>query len=247
MSPPDRPRNDRSAPRRDGESRPSDDRRSGGPGRPPRPGGGSSSSRSASSNRSASPNRDGSGKPGRPGSPRAAGDRAEPGRRPSTGRPGPRRDDERGDGRGGPAGSRSGSSGGPRRSASPGGRGGPRSGPAGDRRPSDRRVDEPPRTAGPARWGSLGRKGAARLAPGQIDSRGAAGGTGRDERPDPGHQQDRWVRVDDDVRTEASQAVGRGQRPAPKQRISEEPPRDGAGPPARQGRAPGPQMRSRSW
>lgn len=39
------------------------------------------------------------------------------------------------------------------------------------------------------------------------------------------------MRVDDDVRTQASQAVGRGQRPAPKQRVSEEPP-------PRRGRAP---------
>jgi hypothetical protein len=64
-----------------------------------------------------------------------------------------------------------------------------------------------PDSAGPATWGSLGRKGAGRVARPDGDQRG--GGTeGRDQRPDPGNELVRWERVD--VRDEGAAAVRRG-------------------------------------
>lgn len=67
--------------------------------------------------------------------------------------------------------------------------------------------------AGPKRWGSLGRRGAGRLAEDRVDSRNAAGAQGRDDRPDPGHRPVVWERVDEDgVRGTASDAVDRGRR-----------------------------------
>ncbi|MCB1031828.1 MAG: tetratricopeptide repeat protein [Acidimicrobiales bacterium] len=65
-----------------------------------------------------------------------------------------------------------------------------------------------PRTAGPKKWGSLGRKGAGRLTDAEFDSRGGVGGVGRDERPAPQDRGSQWVRVDD-VRNEADKAVRR--------------------------------------
>lgn len=74
--------------------------------------------------------------------------------------------------------------------------------------------DEGPRAAGPKSWGSLGRKGAGRLSDPKVDPRNAVGGSGRDERPDPGNEQVRWERVDP-VRKEAAGAVARGKAAAP--------------------------------
>lgn len=67
------------------------------------------------------------------------------------------------------------------------------------------------RAAGPKQWGSLGRKGAARLGDDGIDARNAVGATGRDTRPAPVRDDVRWERVDD-VREQASGAVQRGRR-----------------------------------
>ncbi len=92
---------------------------------------------------------------------------------------------------------------------------GSRSGPAPrkvktGRRSGPRPEREEPRTAGPKQWGSLGRKGAGRLTSPEFDARDSVGATGRDDRPAPANRQsDRWVRVDDDVRSEATEAVRR--------------------------------------
>lgn len=92
-------------------------------------------------------------------------------------------------------------------SAGRGGAGGARSGDGAPR-------GSGPRAAGPKSWGSLGRKGAGRLSDPKVDPRNAVGGSGRDDRPDPGHAPVRWERVDP-VRKEAAGAVARGKRPAP--------------------------------
>lgn len=131
------------------------------------------------------------------------------------------RDDRRSDGPRGskPKGKRPGTGGGtsPNRGAKRGD-GQPRS--AG--RPTPPEFDGPT-TAGPASWGSLGRKGAGRLKAEDFDARNSVGAVGRDTRPAPNREGDRWVRVDD-VRSEAEGAVRRGsggpkregRRPAPK-------------------------------
>lgn len=80
-------------------------------------------------------------------------------------------------------------------------------------KPAERREDGP-RAAGPKSWGSLGRKGAGRLSDPKVDPRNAVGGSGRDDRPDPGHETVRWERVDP-VRKEATGAVARGKAAAP--------------------------------
>ena len=67
--------------------------------------------------------------------------------------------------------------------------------------------------AGPKSWGSLGRRGAGRLARTERDNRDAVGASGRDERPDPGNEPITWERVD--VRAEAQGAVGRGRIKSP--------------------------------
>lgn len=110
-----------------------------------------------------------------------------------------------------------------------GGRGRPSSGRGGDQGGRGRPAaaeDRGPATAGPASWGSLGRKGAGRLKADEFDARDSVGAVGRDTRPAPDREHARWVRVDD-VRTEAEGAVQRGKgagspprreerRPAPK-------------------------------
>lgn len=116
-------------------------------------------------------------------------------------------------GGGGRDGAPKGSGGRPERS------GGRSDGPGGER--------QGPATAGPKRWGSLGRKGAGRLRDGQIDARDSVGAAYRDERPDPGFERVEWQRVDD-VRKEASGAVRRGRSTTTNGRET----------PARRGRAP---------
>ena len=69
--------------------------------------------------------------------------------------------------------------------------------------------EDGPLAAGPKSWGSLGRKGAGRLSDPKVDPRDAVGGSGRGERPNPGHAQGRWQRLDP-LRKEASSAVARG-------------------------------------
>jgi tetratricopeptide (TPR) repeat protein len=91
---------------------------------------------------------------------------------------------------------------------------------------------EEPRTAGPRRWGSLGRKGAGRLTAAEFDARDSVGATGRDDRPAPPRDEARWVRVDD-VRDAADRAVGRGRSPRPEGRAAAS-----AAPKQRRGRAP---------
>lgn len=130
----------------------------------------------------------------------------------------------RGSGGAGRSGGGKGSSGGPRGT---GGRGRPGgSGRNGNRqsRDSDGRSDgrrgqgsfdgarPEPDVAGPKSWGSLGRRGAGRLARTERDNRDAVGASGRDERPDPGNELISWERVD--VRGEAKGAVGRARGPA---------------------------------
>lgn len=140
----------------------------------------------------------------------------------------------RGGGGGGRGGGSGRAGGGKGRSGSGSGKGRPG---ANDRRPprasegrggagSGRRSFDGPRpepdVAGPRSWGSLGRRGAGRLARIERDNRDAVGASGRDERPDPGNELISWERVD--VRDEAKGAVGRGRRAdsgsdlAPKQR-----------------------------
>lgn len=153
------------------------------------------------SNSGSPPRNSGSGRDGRGG--KRPGGPGGPGR--GTGRPGgPKRD-----GRPGAGGSGAG------RSGRPTGR-------------DDQR--EPPRTAGPKGWGSLGRRGAGRLADTEDDRRNAVGATGRDERPDPGNERVRWERVDGGVRSEASGAVSRGRK-------GSGPTSDGLDPKERRGRA----------
>ncbi|WP_426572822.1 tetratricopeptide repeat protein [Aquihabitans sp. McL0605] len=143
----------------------------------------------------------------RPSSPRGAGGQkpASSGRgRPSGGSSGSGRPPSGKSGSGRPpSGAKSGSS---RGSSSGGGR-------PGGSRPPER---EEPRTAGPKNWGSLGRKGAGRLTSPDFDARDSVGAQGRDTRPAPASRRsDEWVRVDDDVRSEAAGAVRRGQKPRP--------------------------------
>lgn len=102
----------------------------------------------------------------------------------------------------------------PARSQGPdGGKGTRGSGSSGGPRPSragDGRDGPAPRPqAGPKQWGSLGRRGAARLGEQGPDARDSVGASGRDDRPAPVRDEDRWVRVDD-VRDEAGSAVARG-------------------------------------
>jgi hypothetical protein len=88
---------------------------------------------------------------------------------------------------------------------------------------------------GPRRWGSLGRKGAARLSDEGIDARNSVGATDRDTRPAPAQRQsDAWERVDD-VRREAGGAVERGRSAAE--------PRRSAGPARRNSSSSGPEDR----
>ena len=87
-------------------------------------------------------------------------------------------------------------------------------GPAGSRGRPER---PEPEVAGPKSWGSLGRRGAGRLAENKIDARNAIGAVGRDERPDPGHELIRWERVDD-TSAQAKGAVARGRAGKPQTR-----------------------------
>lgn len=147
----------------------------------------------------------GSGPDGRGGSGRPSKPGGRPGKK-SDGRP------EGGKGRpGGPSGRRP--------AGSSGGR--PGSGPRRDDR------EDGPRTAGPKGWGSLGRRGAGRLSDTEEDRRNAIGATGRDERPDPGHEEVRWERVDDSPK-EGSKGT---------QRDRTQGPADGLSPKERRGRA----------
>ena len=107
---------------------------------------------------------------------------------------------------------------------------------------ADRREHEEARTAGPKNWGSLGRKGAGRLTAAEFDARDSVGARGRDERPAPASRQsDPWVRVDDDVRSEAAGAVSRGKRPPAKGRGAKPTGSNGSKPAA--GRSPAPKER----
>ena len=118
------------------------------------------------------------------------------------------------------------------------------------RRSGDGREGRPagprePERAGPRSWGSLGRKGAARVGQGESDKRGG-GVVDRSGPPNAGRGSDEWVRVD--VRDDAAKAVDRGRRPnngdkptrkrtpkgadtdlAPKERRGREPRRPGPG------------------
>ncbi len=136
--------------------------------------------------------------------PNSGGGRPASGGRGSSGRPGAKPGGRPG---GKPAGSRGGSTDGRNRSPE-----GPKTG-----RPTKAGgpLREEPRTAGPKQWGSLGRKGAGRLTSPEFDARDSVGATGRDGRPAPANRQsDRWVRVDDDVRSTAKGAVKRAQQAA---------------------------------
>lgn len=121
----------------------------------------------------------------------------------------PRGSDSGGSGAGGGGGRPRGSGkGNPRRSGG--------SARSGRPRPGGRGFDEgrpEPDEAGPRQWGSLGRRGAGRLARTERDNRDAVGASGRDERPDPGNEPITWERVD--VRSEAEGAVGRGRSGSP--------------------------------
>jgi len=85
--------------------------------------------------------------------------------------------------------------------------------PPGPRRSGPRRpggaVRQPPATAGPKAWGSLGRKGAGRLTAENFDARDGVGATGRDTRPDPRHTTSTWQRVDEPDRAGTDGGVRR--------------------------------------
>ncbi|MCU1353319.1 MAG: hypothetical protein JWM05_2528, partial [Acidimicrobiales bacterium] len=87
-----------------------------------------------------------------------------------------------------------------------------------------------PREAGPKSWGSLARRGAARLSEEGITARDGVGAAVPAARSGPEFEPERWERVDE-VRREANQAVGRGRsEPKAKRREDTTRPKPGAGP-----------------
>lgn len=83
------------------------------------------------------------------------------------------------------------------------------------RHPSATPEDEAPKTAGPKQWGSLGRKGAARLAPTEPGHRRLS--QEPDERPDRRTETARWERVEPQ-RTGANPRDDRRNAPPPRDR-----------------------------